>query len=116
MSVTSSRIIGIGFTGDVDAPNLAYSAEVNVNSPGEIDNITLTNGTTSLAVPSNAKCITIVPPPDNIHRIILKGASGDTGLALQLVDPSSIAIYPTTSPNVLLTATTTAAIVRVIWS
>ena len=116
MSVTSNRIIGVSLSGDVDAPNMAYPATENANSPGEIDVVQLTDGDTTLTCPARATAITIIPPAANTHFITLKGDAGDVGLVLQLVDPSSIAIYPTETPSLILSATTTAASCRVIWS
>src|SRR5215510_9813764 len=49
---------------------------------GDIDIVNLASGTTTLAMPSGATMLIIIPPPTNVTSIVLKGAAGDTGVAL----------------------------------
>ncbi len=115
MAVISNRIIGITFAGDVDAPNLAYNAAENAASPGQVTQQVLASGVNSISVPVGAVAMTIIPPAANTVAIVLKGTAGDTGIALHLTDPTSIAILRASTPTVVLTATG-AVTVRVIWS
>lgn len=118
MAVVSERIIGINFTGDIDAPNLAFNAAENTNAPGEIDVVALSTGANTIAVPSNAKGVTIIPIAGNTTALTLKGVSGDTGIALHLTDPSSFGINPATTTSFVIAASTTgpATSCRIIWS
>lgn len=94
MATTSTRAIKIGFTGDMDAPDQEYDAASNGASPGQSEYRKLTSGFNSIAVPGAGTTVgvTIVPPVGNTTSITLKGVTGDTGLALHLTDPTSLAL------------------------
>ncbi len=115
MSVTSNRVVGIQFTGDVDAPNLAYSAAANISSPGEIDSVLLALGANTISVPAGAVAVTIIPPAGNTATVILKGVVGDSGVYLHLTDPTSLGIYRAGSSTFVLTVSANIT-VRLIWS
>lgn len=115
MSVTSKRVIGISFSGDLDAPGLTYEAADNATSPGIINRITLTIGANTITVPTGFKAVTIVPPAANTSLITLKGVTGDTGVPLHLTDPSSIGLDSTESTFVL-NAAAEITNVQLIWS
>lgn len=115
MSVTSNRVIGISFSGDIDAPNLAYKAAENTSAPGRIDRTDLSSGANTITVPTGFKAVTIIPPAGNTTLITLKGVTGDTGVPLHLTDPSSIGLDSTESTFVL-TAAGSITGVRLIWT
>mgnify|MGYP001327104443 CR=1 FL=1 len=117
MAVTSERLTIILFTGDVDA-SLEYDAADNAASPGQIDIITLASGANTITPPTGGStplAVTIVPPSGNTALITLKGISGDTGIVLHKTDPCTISLNSTTSTFVL-TAASSIAGVRLIWS
>lgn len=115
MAVNATRVIGIGLTGDVNAPNLAYSAAANAASPGMVQNIALTTGANTITVPTGAKAVTIIPPAANTVTMQLKGITGDTGVRLHLTDPSSIAIDIAVTATFVITVSG-ALTLRFIWT
>ncbi len=115
MSVTSNRVIGIEFTGDVNAPNMAYSAAENASSPGQVIPQLLSTGANTISVPTGATAVTIIPPAGNVITMILKGTSLDIGVSLHLTDPTSLGINRTGSSSFVLTVSG-AVTVRMIWS
>lgn len=115
MAVASTRIIGIGFTGDIDAPNLSFNAAENASSPGEIETAVLTTGANTITPPVGAKAVTIIPPAANTVTMQLKGITGDTGIRLHLTDPSSIALDIASTASFVITVSG-ALTLRMIWS
>lgn len=115
MAVTAYRVIGITFSGDVDAPNLAYAAGINESSPGSIAVTDLVSGANTITVPSDATAVTILPPAANTIGVTLKGITGDTGIVLHLTDPSSLAIASSVT-SFVLTAADALPGVRLVWS
>lgn len=115
MAVTSNRVIGIDFQGDVNAPNQAYEAAENATSPGSITIAALSAGNNSVSVPSGAKSVTIVPPSGNAQTLTLKGVNGDTGIALHATDPSSLAIASSVTAFVIAAGGTVTGI-RFVWA
>lgn len=115
MAVNATRVIGIGLTGDVNAPNLAYSAAPNAASPGMVQNIALTTGANTITVPSGATAVTIVPPTANTVTMQLKGVTGDTGIRLHLTDPSSISLTIASTASFCITVSG-ALTLRFIWT
>jgi hypothetical protein len=114
MSVTSKRVIGIAFSGDVDAPSLDYGAADNSSSPGVVALVDLVTGANTITPPTGTKAVTIIPPSGNLILITLKGVTGDTGVPLHLTDPSSIALNA--ADDFCLTAADDIVGVRLIWS
>lgn len=118
MSVTSTRTLQIGFSGDVES-QIIQSALENENSPGEIFPVTLVTGSHTVTVPAvsgiTPKALTIIPPAGNTALITLKGVSGDTGIPLHSTDPTSIAIDETFASLVITVAADVVGL-RLIWS
>jgi len=116
MSV-AKRNVQVEFSGAVDL-NFQQAAAVNAISVATQIITSLAAGTNTITVPvvSGLVCtaITIVPPSANTIGITLKGISGDTGIALNLTDPSTIAVTTTTASIILVNASTTTAIKPVI--
>jgi len=115
MPTASKRSISLGFTGDVNAPNMNYSAADNATSPGEIDTLTLAAGANTITVPAGFKGVTILPPSGNTNLITLKGVTGDTGVPLHLTDPSSIGL-DSTEATFVLTAAAEIVGLKLIWT
>lgn len=116
MAVASARTQTITYTGDVTGTE-TVSAAANAASPGSITIHTLTSGANTITVPVGATCTaaTIVPPSGNLQTLTLKGVTGDTGVALHLTDPSTIALASTTL-TFCLTAGGTVTALRIYWS
>src|SRR5215510_3677162 len=102
MPTTSTRTIGLGFTGDVNAPNMNYEAANNSSSPGEIELVDLSTSPLTVTPPSGFAAVTILPPAENDVLITLKGVSGDTGVKLHMTDPTSIGLDSTLTTFVLV--------------
>ena len=118
MSVVSSRTVQIQFSGDITS-SLIQSALDNIVSPGEYDIISLVLGDNTIAAPVVSGIVvtglTIIPPAGNVNLITLKGVTGDSGIALHLTDPTSIAL-DTTFVSLVLNAAAAISGVRLVWS
>lgn len=118
MSTRATRVIVLTWDGDVDGTNNIEAAP-NAASPAAITVQALSSGANTITVPSSTGvtpvAVTIVPPVGNTQSLTLKGVSGDTGIALHLTDPSTIALAPSVTTFVL---TAGAAIqgVRLFWN
>lgn len=113
MSVTSNRYVAIGLTGDVEYSQ-TFDAAVNAAGSGDNSLQALTTGNNTITVPDDAVAVTIVMPAANAVQVTLKGANGDSGVALHLIDPSSIGLGAGQSDFVLSAAS--AVTVRLIFS
>lgn len=96
MPVTSNRKITITFENDIEYSQ-AFDAIQNGSSPGAIDVVGLIAGANTITVPSGSTGATIIPPSTNTETMTLKGVSGDTGIALALTSPTSIALATVTT-------------------
>jgi hypothetical protein len=118
MAVTSERITTIRFSGDVIA-DYQYDAAENTVSPGSVTIHTLAAGFNEITLPtggSTPKGATIIPPDDNVETLTLKGVTGDTGIALSKVDPTSISFDTSPPVSIGLTAGGIITGLRIIWS
>ncbi|HMB37426.1 MAG TPA: hypothetical protein VKV41_25490 [Methylomirabilota bacterium] len=79
---------------------------------GDIDIVTLASGTTTLAMPTGATMLVIIPPPTNVTPIVLKGAAGDTGVAL---NPNCATVLALAITPLILQTTAAISAVRLIW-
>lgn len=91
MGVTSNRSVEISFAGVVEYDQTFNAATVSTGS-GQIQQITLASGNNTITVPTSAIAATIVPPAGNTVALTLKGVNGDTGIALNVTDPTSIGL------------------------
>jgi len=117
MAVTASRQTVIVFTGDVTGTETINAAN-NANSAGVIEVKTLALGANTITVPTSGTvptAVTLIPPVGNVNIITLKGLTGDTGVALHLTDPTTIALGAAVTSFVLNAAATVTGI-RLIWS
>ncbi len=117
MSIAAARSIVLGFSGD-QVYQLGLPAASNPTSPASQEVKTFTGaGDNTITVPTALAPtgVTIVPPAGNTQTITLKGVAGDTGIALHLTDPSSIALKSTVA-SFVLTVTGTVTGLRLIWS
>lgn len=85
-------------------PGNAFNAVLfNSNSPANVQALTLASGAntinaTNCPALANAGAVFLVPPSTNTQTITLKGASGDTGIALSLTAPHMLT-FPVTPPS-----------------
>lgn len=118
MSITSNRLVSVKYTGDIIA-NLETRAVENTDSPGSQTIHTLAVGNNTITLPtggSTVKGATIIPPEDNENTITLKGVNGDTGIALNKVDPTTVTFDDPAPANFVLTAGAEITGLRIIWS
>jgi hypothetical protein len=109
----SNRNVQVEFSG-VTSLNVQQIAAENAISVATQTIVSLTTGANTITVPVVAglvcTAITIIPPPANTIPMTLKGVTGDTGIALNLVDPTTIAVTTTLASFVLTNGSTTTAI------
>src|SRR6266571_3007105 len=107
MAITSSRNVQVQFSGDVTS-NVIQSALDNVSAAGIENLVTLAIGANMISAPVVSGIVitglTLIPPSGNTSLIVLKGVSGDTGIALHKTDPTSLAL-DTTFVSLILTVT-----------
>jgi hypothetical protein len=116
MATASTREVTVIFTGDVSA-NIDFVG-VNPSSPGGSDLVTLSAGNNPITVPTGGSAVTgvtIVPPSGNATAMTLKGVNGDTGIALNLTDPTSLGLAASATAFVINAAAGITG-VRFIWS
>lgn len=117
MATTSTQVVTLGFTGDIEA-TLQFEAAANGASPGQTDLVTLSSGANTITKPAGGSTVvscTIIPPTGNTNQITLKGISGDTGILLHLTNPSVISLAAGVSTFVLNAAASITG-VRLVWS
>ena len=118
MSVTSSRILQIQFSGDI-TENIIQSALDNTVSPAKTDIVSLSIGANTITAPAVSGIIvtglTIIPPAGNTSLMTLKGVTGDTGITLHKTDPVSLSL-DTTFVSLVINAAAAIAGVRLIWT
>ena len=119
MGVVSNRNVQISYSGDAVA-EFIQSALENPLAFGDNYLTSLVAGDTVIGVPSVAGLVvtglTIIPPAGNIVQLKLKGIVGDTGIALHLTDPSSIALAPSVTSFVLNCGIGGVVGLRLIWT
>jgi hypothetical protein len=105
-------------TGDVLFSEVFNAAENNL-APGSVTIHLLALGANTTDIPVvtgfATKGATIIPPSDNTATIVLKGVTGDTGVAISKTDPTSIA-FDTGLANFVLTAGAIINGLRIVWS
>lgn len=112
MSIISNRRVINEFSGDYDFLAVSEAVE-NDSSPGTVELYALSSGANTITPPTGATGVTILPPAGNTVVITLKGVSGDTGIELSLLDPTSLGLN-STSTFVLNAAS--AVTIQLIWS
>lgn len=93
MSTNATRATTITYAGD-NVGVQTLSAAANAASPGQMEMKILASGANTITPPAGATpvSVTIVPPAGNVITLTLKGVTGDTGIALHLTDPTTIAL------------------------
>lgn len=117
MAVASARTQIITLTGDVTGSEVINAAS-NATSPGSITLHSLSTGANTITVPtggSTPTAATIMPPAGNTQTLTLKGITGDTGIALHLTDPTTIALASSVT-TFCLTAGASIVGLRIYWS
>lgn len=95
MPTTAKRSTTITYLGDVNGVETIAAADNIDVSPAVVELVTLAIGDNVIAAPGGGatpKACTIVKPAGNAVLIKLKGAGGDTGIALSKTDPDTISI------------------------
>lgn len=117
MAVSAARYQTITFTGDVTGTE-TVSAATNAASPGSVTLHTLASGANTITAPtggSTPTSVTLLPPAGNTQTLTLKGVTGDTGVALHLTDPTTIALASSVT-TFCLTAGGTITGLRAYWA
>lgn len=103
MSKASQVAITYSATGDGMTLTFATTAQENLASPGEQQPLLLATGDNTIAVPTGAKGVIVVPPSASVIVKKLKGIGGDTGFILRAASPSYLAL-PDSTATILLNA------------
>lgn len=117
MATAATRQTQIVYSGDVVGTQTIDAAD-NASSPGVVELKTLASGANTITVPTGGSvptAVTIEPPAGNAVQLTLKGVAGDTGIALKLVDPTTIALAPAVVSFVINAASICTG-VRLYWS
>lgn len=117
MSITATRTITLVYTGAV-AGTQTIAAASNAASPGQIQIVTLSSGANTITVPAGGSTptgVVILPPTGNVQTLTLKGVTGDTGIALHLTDPTSLALASSVT-SFVITAGGTVTGLLLYWS
>lgn len=118
MSITSSRVVQVQFSGDIST-NIIQSALDNTISPGQVDIVSFVLGANTVTAPVVSglvvTALTIIPPSGNIAALTLKGITGDLGIPIHVTDPTSIALSPA-FVSLVINAAAAVVGVRLIWS
>jgi hypothetical protein len=86
LSKTITTNVSVAVSGDGFAGSPLYTDSL-VNTAGSVPGSVALTANTFLAqaVPASATGLTLVPPPGNAGTMTLKGVTGDTGLALGVI-------------------------------
>lgn len=110
-TATTSQVVTISGDGMVytDGPDIVTNAAAFMPSTKD-----LVNGPTTVAIPVGALSVKIKPPSNNIFGLTLKGISGDTGLPISKVAPTTW-VFDVTPPANFVIAATGSVTVGLIW-
>jgi len=117
MAISAVRQIQVVLAGDL-TETMQFPAVQNSTSPASDVEYLLASGVNTITVPaggSSVKAMTIRPPALNTFTITLKGVSGDTGIPLSKLDPTSIA-FDTAPATIVLTTNGIISGLRILWS
>jgi hypothetical protein len=102
MSKTSTTQISVSTIGDGVLSTDAPPATINIAAPsGGPVAVALALGDNTIAVPSGATGMVLIPSSSSTNAKRLKGLAGDTGFALRPNEPASIPL-PASTTTVLL--------------
>ena len=96
MSVTAVRSISVAYSGDESAVGAGTGPVQSTNSDAPSAGaylVNLSSGFNTITLPTGKTVygVDIYPPSGNTTTLTLKGITGDTGVALHLTKPTSIA-------------------------
>jgi hypothetical protein len=100
---------------------IIYDCELfNPNSPATIQLLTLASGANTINAtlcPALPQCggVVLIPPAANTIGVTLKGASGDTGIALSLTAPTTLTFTSSPPSSFVLTAANIINGFRLLW-
>ena len=107
MSKAAVFAVSLAITGDGQSLTWAPATAVgNAASPAVTLQVTLSSGTTTIAVPTGSVGFCYVPPVNSVVTKQLKGNSGDTGLPMSTSYPSPYDWEGSATPpaNIYITA------------
>lgn len=110
--MTTNRRVINEFSGNYDFLAVSEAAE-NSNFPGSIESYSLVSGANTITPPTGVTGVTFLMPSGNTVVITLKGVSGDTGIPLNLTDPTSLGLNST---NTFVLNAASAVTIQLIWS
>lgn len=79
--------------------------QASISSSAAVDHtvtVNLTAGTNTITVPSGTTAAVIIPPTTNTQTISLRGAAGDTGVALSRTKPTVLSFDTTVTSFILV--------------
>lgn len=85
-----------------DRALLKLACDVNESTGSTV---VLANGDNTVTPPTNAEVCVIVPTPESTGALLLKGAAGDTGVSIDPVVPTILAIDPAVDASFILNST-----------
>lgn len=118
MAVNSTRKTEIYYSGDLNS-EYTFQAASNPACPGSISVMTLVSGNNTITLPTSGTVVkgaTVIPPPGNTASLILKGQTGDNGIAMNKLDPFTITFDSPAPANFVLTAGASIMGLRIVWT
>ena len=118
MSITADVTNYIKFSGDQES-EVIYGSGLLADSPSLQELVTLAIGNNTITVPDvddfTVHGVALVPPAANDEQPTIKGASGDTGIALS-ASKVSLLQFGDTVPTVLILSVTAEIVgLRLVW-
>lgn len=92
MSAVASLTIGGSVTGLPTGAKTFSGTISSAAAVGQTTEVTLASGDNTITVPTGATAALIQPPSANAVALKLKGAAGDTGIAIHKTMPSILAL------------------------
>lgn len=118
MATSTTRTVTIASAGDIISGE-TFSATPNTSTPRLQDVVSLSSGNNTITVPSSGTAVpnalTIIPPASNGVQLTLKGVNGDTGIAIHLTDPTTIALGSAVTSLVISAASNISGL-RFLWT
>jgi hypothetical protein len=85
-----------------DRALLKRACDVNESTGSKV---VLSNGDNTVTPPTNAEICVIAPTPESTGAMTLKGAGGDTGVSIDNIVPTILAIDPAVDASFILNST-----------
>ena len=105
-------------TATVTGDGLSYTEGPNAvtnNSAQPPGSIACSTGANTVTVPGGVMGVMLVPPPTNALTIMLKGVTGDTGVALSKVNPTTLMFDLSPPASFVLTVGSGTVTIGLVW-